>query len=96
MRLFQFLHSAVLLSHPFTLKILLRMYFYITSFFFSSCINQSDSESSLIQSKRRLYRRKYANYRTRNNIEQLESSDEERDNCFDLIEQVSSLPGSVF
>uniref|UniRef100_A0A8C3MG98 Uncharacterized protein n=1 Tax=Geospiza parvula TaxID=87175 RepID=A0A8C3MG98_GEOPR len=40
----------------------------------------SDSESSLIQSKRRLHRRKYSNYRTRKNIEQLESSEEERDN----------------
>ncbi|KAM6438760.1 bromodomain and WD repeat-containing protein 1 [Rhynochetos jubatus] len=50
-------------------------------------LDKSDSESSLIQSKRRLHRRKYPNYRTRNNIEQLESSDEERDNCFGLIEQ---------
>ncbi|XP_009946492.1 PREDICTED: bromodomain and WD repeat-containing protein 1, partial [Leptosomus discolor] len=50
-------------------------------------LEKSDSESSLIQSKRRLHRRKYPNYRTRNNIEQLESSDEERDNCFGLIEQ---------
>ncbi|XP_071422882.1 bromodomain and WD repeat-containing protein 1 [Pithys albifrons albifrons] len=50
-------------------------------------LEKSDSESSLIQSKRRLHRRKYSNYRTRNNIEQLESSDEERDNCFGLIEQ---------
>ncbi|XP_025908808.1 bromodomain and WD repeat-containing protein 1 [Nothoprocta perdicaria] len=48
---------------------------------------KSDSESSLIQSKRRLHRRKYPNYRTRKNIEQLESSDEERDDCFGLIEQ---------
>ncbi|XP_064008608.1 bromodomain and WD repeat-containing protein 1 [Pogoniulus pusillus] len=50
-------------------------------------LEKSDSESSLIQSKRRLHRRKYASYRTRNNIEQLESSDEERDNSFGLIEQ---------
>ncbi|KAM6099744.1 bromodomain and WD repeat-containing protein 1 isoform 1-T1 [Theristicus caerulescens] len=50
-------------------------------------LEKSDSESSLIQSKRRLHRRKYSNYRTRNNIEQLESSDEERDSCFGLIEQ---------
>ncbi|RMC06156.1 hypothetical protein DUI87_15586 [Hirundo rustica rustica] len=50
-------------------------------------LEKSDSESSLIQSKRRLHRRKYSNYRTRNNIEQLESSEEERDNCFGLIEQ---------
>ncbi|KAM7131588.1 bromodomain and WD repeat-containing protein 1 isoform 1-T1 [Ciconia maguari] len=50
-------------------------------------LEKSDSESSLIQSKRRLHRRKYPNYRTRNNIEQLESSDEERENCFGLIEQ---------
>ncbi|XP_071609087.1 bromodomain and WD repeat-containing protein 1 [Heliangelus exortis] len=50
-------------------------------------LEKSDSESSLIQSKRRLHRRKYASYRTRNNIEQLESSDEERENCFGLIEQ---------
>ncbi|KFQ84018.1 Bromodomain and WD repeat-containing protein 1, partial [Phoenicopterus ruber ruber] len=50
-------------------------------------LEKSDSESSLIQSKRRLHRRKYRNYRTRNNVEQLESSDEERDNCFGLIEQ---------
>ncbi|XP_062454999.1 bromodomain and WD repeat-containing protein 1 isoform X1 [Rhea pennata] len=48
---------------------------------------KSDSESSLIQSKRRLHRRKYPNYRTRNNIEQLDSSDEEKDDCFGLIEQ---------
>ncbi|XP_069727629.1 bromodomain and WD repeat-containing protein 1 [Phaenicophaeus curvirostris] len=50
-------------------------------------LEKSDSESSLIQSKRRLHRQKYRNYRTRNNIEQLESSDDERDDCFDLIEQ---------
>ncbi|XP_032534046.1 bromodomain and WD repeat-containing protein 1 [Chiroxiphia lanceolata] len=50
-------------------------------------LEKSDSESSLIQSKRRLHRRKYSNYRTRNNIEQLESSDEERDNCLGLIDQ---------
>ncbi|XP_014793686.1 PREDICTED: bromodomain and WD repeat-containing protein 1 [Calidris pugnax] len=50
-------------------------------------LEKSDSESSLIQSKRRLHRRKYRNYRTRHNIEQLESSDEERENCFGLIEQ---------
>ncbi|XP_056184764.1 bromodomain and WD repeat-containing protein 1 isoform X2 [Falco biarmicus] len=50
-------------------------------------LEKSDSESSLIQSKRRLHRRKYASYRTRNNIEQLESSDEERDNSFGFIEQ---------
>ncbi|KAF4797070.1 bromodomain and WD repeat domain containing 1 [Turdus rufiventris] len=50
-------------------------------------LEKSDSESSLIQSKRRLHRRKYSNYRTRKNIEQLESSEEERDNCFGLIEQ---------
>uniref|UniRef100_A0A8C9F7K3 Bromodomain and WD repeat domain containing 1 n=1 Tax=Pavo cristatus TaxID=9049 RepID=A0A8C9F7K3_PAVCR len=54
-----------------------------------------DSESSIIQSKRRLHRRKYPNYRTRNNIEQLDSSDEERDDCFGLIEQVSSLDFSI-
>ncbi|KAJ7427552.1 bromodomain and WD repeat-containing protein 1-like protein [Willisornis vidua] len=53
-------------------------------------LEKSDSESSLIQSKRRLHRRKYSNYRTRNNIEQLESSDEERDNCFGLIEQADA------
>ncbi|KAM4682406.1 bromodomain and WD repeat-containing protein 1 isoform 3-T4 [Amazona ochrocephala] len=50
-------------------------------------LEKSDSECSLIQSKRRLHRRKYPNYRTRNNIDQLESSDEERDNCFGVIEQ---------
>ncbi|XP_057284697.1 bromodomain and WD repeat-containing protein 1 isoform X2 [Pezoporus wallicus] len=50
-------------------------------------LEKSDSESSLIQSKRRLHRRKYPSYRTRKNIDQLESSDEERDNCFGLIEQ---------
>ncbi|KFU91732.1 Bromodomain and WD repeat-containing protein 1, partial [Chaetura pelagica] len=50
-------------------------------------LEKSDSESSLIQSKRRLHRRKYINYQTRNNIEQLDSSDEERENCFGLIEQ---------
>ncbi|XP_067401337.1 bromodomain and WD repeat-containing protein 1-like [Emydura macquarii macquarii] len=48
---------------------------------------KSDSEASLIQSKRRLHRRKYPNYRRRNNIEQLDSSDEERDDCFGFIEQ---------
>ncbi|KAM9205777.1 bromodomain and WD repeat-containing protein 1 [Mergus octosetaceus] len=48
---------------------------------------KSDSESSLIQSKRRLHRRKYPNYRTRNNIEQLDSSDEEREDCLGLMEQ---------
>ncbi|POI36051.1 hypothetical protein CIB84_000195 [Bambusicola thoracicus] len=48
---------------------------------------KSDSESSIIQSKRRLHRRKYPNYRTRNNIEELDSSDEERDDCFGLMEQ---------
>ncbi|NP_001366043.2 bromodomain and WD repeat-containing protein 1 [Gallus gallus] len=48
---------------------------------------KSDSETSIIQSKRRLHRRKYPNYRTRNNIEQLDSSDEERDDCFGLMEQ---------
>ncbi|XP_025934951.1 bromodomain and WD repeat-containing protein 1 isoform X6 [Apteryx rowi] len=48
---------------------------------------KSDSESSLIQSTRRRRRRKYPNYRTRNNIEQLDSSVEERDDCFGLIEQ---------
>uniref|UniRef100_A0A8C3TW73 Bromodomain and WD repeat-containing protein 1 n=1 Tax=Catharus ustulatus TaxID=91951 RepID=A0A8C3TW73_CATUS len=46
----------------------------------SVVVLKSDSESSLIQSKRRLHRRKYSNYRTRKNIEQLESSEEERDN----------------
>ncbi|KFO84460.1 Bromodomain and WD repeat-containing protein 1, partial [Buceros rhinoceros silvestris] len=50
-------------------------------------LEKSDSESSLIQLKRRVHRRKYSNYRTRNNVEQLESSDEERENCFGLIEQ---------
>ncbi|KAM7180491.1 bromodomain and WD repeat-containing protein 1 isoform 1-T1 [Macrochelys suwanniensis] len=48
---------------------------------------KSDSEASLIQSKRRLHRRKYPNYRTRNNTEQLDSSDEERDDCFGFINQ---------
>ncbi|KFP03504.1 Bromodomain and WD repeat-containing protein 1, partial [Calypte anna] len=57
-------------------------------------LEKSDSESSLIQSKRRLHRRKYASYRTRKNIEQLESSDEERENCFGLIEQVEESEGS--
>ncbi|XP_075768112.1 bromodomain and WD repeat-containing protein 1 isoform X2 [Pelodiscus sinensis] len=46
---------------------------------------KSDSEASLIQSKRRLHRRKYASYRTWNNTEQLNSSDEERDDCFGFI-----------
>ncbi|XP_061856970.1 bromodomain and WD repeat-containing protein 1 isoform X1 [Colius striatus] len=50
-------------------------------------LEKSDSESSLIQSKHRLHRQKYRNYRTRNNVEQLESSDEERESCFGLIEQ---------
>ncbi|XP_059576728.1 LOW QUALITY PROTEIN: bromodomain and WD repeat-containing protein 1 [Alligator mississippiensis] len=48
---------------------------------------QSDSESSLIQFKRRLHRRKYQSYRTRKNIEQLDSSEEEKDDCFGFIEQ---------
>ncbi|CAM5079138.1 unnamed protein product [Eretmochelys imbricata] len=48
---------------------------------------KSDSEASLIQSKRRLHRRKYPSYRTRNNTEQLDSSDEERDDCFGFINQ---------
>ncbi|XP_019384493.1 PREDICTED: bromodomain and WD repeat-containing protein 1 isoform X3 [Crocodylus porosus] len=48
---------------------------------------QSDSESSLIQFKRRLHRCKYQSYRTRKNIEQLDSSEEEKDDCFGFIEQ---------
>ncbi|XP_074852070.1 bromodomain and WD repeat-containing protein 1 isoform X2 [Carettochelys insculpta] len=48
---------------------------------------KSDSEASLIQSKRRLHRRKYPNYRTWNNTGQLDSSDEERDDCFGFINQ---------
>ncbi|XP_061483645.1 bromodomain and WD repeat-containing protein 1 isoform X3 [Rhineura floridana] len=48
---------------------------------------KSDSEDSLIQSKRRLYRRKYASYQARNNIEQSDSSSEDVDDCFGLIEQ---------
>ncbi|XP_054829119.1 bromodomain and WD repeat-containing protein 1 isoform X2 [Eublepharis macularius] len=48
---------------------------------------RSDSEDSLIQSKRRLYRRKYAACQTRNNIERSDSSSEEADDCSGLIEQ---------
>nr|XP_056714892.1 bromodomain and WD repeat-containing protein 1 [Euleptes europaea] len=48
---------------------------------------KSDSEDSLIQSKRRLYRRKYARYQARNNIEQSDSSSEEADDCSGFIEQ---------
>ena len=49
---------------------------------------QSDSEDSLMQSKRRLYRRKYAAYQARNNIDQSDSSSEDVDNYFGFIEQV--------
>ncbi|XP_044298191.1 bromodomain and WD repeat-containing protein 1 isoform X3 [Varanus komodoensis] len=48
---------------------------------------KSDSEESLMQSKRRLHRRKYATYRTRNNIQQSDSSSENVDDSFHLIEQ---------
>ncbi|XP_042312358.1 bromodomain and WD repeat-containing protein 1 isoform X1 [Sceloporus undulatus] len=48
---------------------------------------KSDSEDSLIQSKRRLYRRKYAAYQTRNKIDQSDSSSEDVDDCFGFIEQ---------
>uniref|UniRef100_A0A8C3MP82 Bromodomain and WD repeat-containing protein 1 n=1 Tax=Geospiza parvula TaxID=87175 RepID=A0A8C3MP82_GEOPR len=47
----------------------------------------------VMPAQRRLHRRKYSNYRTRKNIEQLESSEEERDNCFGLIEQVTLRAG---
>ncbi|XP_077198828.1 bromodomain and WD repeat-containing protein 1 isoform X2 [Paroedura picta] len=48
---------------------------------------KSDSEDSLIQSKRRLYRRKYAAYQARNNIEQSDSSSEEAYDCSRFMEQ---------
>ncbi|KAJ6662401.1 hypothetical protein lerEdw1_011814 [Lerista edwardsae] len=48
---------------------------------------KSDSEDSLIQSKRRLYRRKYASYQARNNIDQSDSSNEDVDDCSGFIEQ---------
>ncbi|KAH0624828.1 hypothetical protein JD844_032667 [Phrynosoma platyrhinos] len=48
---------------------------------------KSDSEDSLIQSKRRLYRRKYAAYQARNKIDQSDSSSEDVDDCFGFIEQ---------
>nr|XP_020645039.1 bromodomain and WD repeat-containing protein 1 isoform X1 [Pogona vitticeps] len=49
--------------------------------------DKSDSEDSLMQSKRRLYRRKYAAYQARNNIDQSDSSSEDVDNYFGFIEQ---------
>ncbi|XP_015744769.1 bromodomain and WD repeat-containing protein 1 isoform X2 [Python bivittatus] len=48
---------------------------------------KSDSEDSLMQSKRRLYRRKYASYRSRNNIEQSDSSSEDVGDCFGFVTQ---------
>ncbi|XP_058040935.1 bromodomain and WD repeat-containing protein 1 isoform X1 [Ahaetulla prasina] len=48
---------------------------------------KSDSEDSLIQSKRRLFRRKYASYQSRNNIEQSDSSSEDIHDCFGFIDQ---------
>ncbi|XP_066478380.1 bromodomain and WD repeat-containing protein 1 isoform X2 [Tiliqua scincoides] len=48
---------------------------------------KSDSEDSLIQSKRRLYRRKYATYHARNNIDQSDSSNEDLDDGSGFIEQ---------
>ncbi|XP_053242705.1 bromodomain and WD repeat-containing protein 1 isoform X4 [Podarcis raffonei] len=48
---------------------------------------KSDSEDSLIQSKRRLYRRKYASYQARNKIEQSDSSSEDGDGGSGFIEQ---------
>uniref|UniRef100_A0A8C8SGG3 Bromodomain and WD repeat domain containing 1 n=1 Tax=Pelusios castaneus TaxID=367368 RepID=A0A8C8SGG3_9SAUR len=71
------------------------LYLSVTPYFLNFCINQSDSEASLIQSKRRLHRRKYPNYRRRNNIEQLDSSDEERDDCFGFLEQVGTFLNSL-
>ncbi|XP_060626304.2 bromodomain and WD repeat-containing protein 1 isoform X2 [Anolis sagrei] len=44
---------------------------------------KSDSEDSLMQSKRRLYRRKYA----RNKIDQSDSSSEDVDDCYGFMEQ---------
>lgn len=52
---------------------------------------QSDSEDSLMQSKRRLFRRKFASYQSRNNIEQSDSSSEDVGDGFGFIEQVSSF-----
>ncbi|XP_053168906.1 bromodomain and WD repeat-containing protein 1 isoform X2 [Hemicordylus capensis] len=48
---------------------------------------KSDSEDSLIQSKRRLHRRKYATYQARNNIGESDSSSEDVDDCFGFLEQ---------
>uniref|UniRef100_A0A8C8S822 Bromodomain and WD repeat domain containing 1 n=1 Tax=Pelusios castaneus TaxID=367368 RepID=A0A8C8S822_9SAUR len=76
-------------------EIPLILYLSVTPYFLNFCINQSDSEASLIQSKRRLHRRKYPNYRRRNNIEQLDSSDEERDDCFGFLEQVGTFLNSL-
>ncbi|KAJ7320577.1 hypothetical protein JRQ81_020088 [Phrynocephalus forsythii] len=47
--------------------------------------DKSDSEDSLMESKRRLYRRKHAAYQARNNIEQSDASSE--DDSFGFIEQ---------
>ncbi|XP_063161419.1 bromodomain and WD repeat-containing protein 1 [Candoia aspera] len=47
---------------------------------------KSDSEDSLMQSKRRLYRRKYASYQSWNNIEQSDSSSEDVGDRFGLVE----------
>ncbi|KAM3836751.1 bromodomain and WD repeat-containing protein 1 isoform 2-T2 [Vipera latastei] len=48
---------------------------------------KSDSEDSLMQSKRRLFRRKFASYKSRNNIEQSDSSSEDVGDGFGFIEQ---------
>ncbi|XP_062982693.1 bromodomain and WD repeat-containing protein 1 isoform X3 [Elgaria multicarinata webbii] len=54
---------------------------------------KSDSEDSLMESKRRLHRRKYATYRAQNNIEQSDSSSEDVNDCFGLIEQAEESDG---
>ncbi|XP_032075095.1 bromodomain and WD repeat-containing protein 1 isoform X1 [Thamnophis elegans] len=48
---------------------------------------KSDSEDSLMESKRRLFRRKYASYQSRNNIEQSDSSSEDIGDSFGFIDQ---------
>ncbi|XP_060090216.1 bromodomain and WD repeat-containing protein 1 [Heteronotia binoei] len=59
--------------------------------FQSSEKSDSDSEDSLIQSKRRLHRRKYARYQARNNIEQSDSPSEEVDDRSRFIEQEAEV-----
>uniref|UniRef100_A0A8C5S3A8 Bromodomain and WD repeat domain containing 1 n=1 Tax=Laticauda laticaudata TaxID=8630 RepID=A0A8C5S3A8_LATLA len=56
---------------------------------------KSDSEDSLMQSKRRLFRRKYALYQSRNNIEQSDSSSEDIGDCFGIIDQDTEESGGL-